>query len=238
MNENTAEQPACKLNGRLLEESQAAWFGLAAQIARRHDTLETYHEAVSRMRLFTAIELPPDMLLRLDRLICALRPEALINWSPLDNLHITAKFIGEWPKARLAELDAALRLLAGRVPFEIEIAELGWFPTERSPRVFWAGVSGGKPLLDLARDTDGECSVLGIPKEERTFSPHLTLARIKHQVPLEPLRRKVQELGRVSLGSFVATSFTLYKSEPGSNASVYSKLHEYEFEPAAAAAKI
>lgn len=189
------------------------------------------------MRLFTAIELPPDMLLRIDRLICALRPNAMINWSPLDNLHVTTKFIGEWPAPRLQELSTALGHLTARVPFEIEIAELGWFPKERSPRVFWAGVHAGEPLADLARTTEDKLHSLGVAKEERAFSPHLTLARIKHQVPLEPLRRKVGELGRVSLGTFVATGFTLYKSEPGSNASIYSKLREYDFR-AAEAAKI
>lgn len=187
------------------------------------------------MRLFTAIELPPDMLLRLERLIIALRATAMINWSPLDNLHITTKFIGEWPASRLAELDGALRSVVRRTPFEIEIAELGWFPKERSPRVFWAGVHGGEPLAELARATEHALESLGVPKEDRPFSPHLTLARIKHQVPLEALRRKVEDLGRVSLGTFMATSFALYKSEPGSNASVYTKLHEYEFETAEAA---
>ena len=60
------------------------------------------------MRLFTALDLPPDVLLRLERLLAALRPEASIKWSPLDNLHITTKFIGEWPEKRVDELDAAL----------------------------------------------------------------------------------------------------------------------------------
>lgn len=190
------------------------------------------------MRLFTAIEIPPDMLLRLDRLMIALRPSAIINWSPIDNLHITTKFIGEWPPARLDEIDGALKQVTGRAPFEIEIAELGWFPKERAPRVFWAGVDGGESLVELARATEERLHCLGVAKEERVFSPHLTLARIKHQVPLEPLRRKVQDLGRVSLGTFAATAFALYKSQPGSNASVYSKLNEYQFESAAAAAKI
>ncbi len=188
------------------------------------------------MRLFTAIELPPDMLLRLDRLMAALRPEAMIKWSPLDNLHITTKFIGEWPPSRLDDLQQQLATLNSRPPFEIEIAGLGWFPNEFSPRVFWAGVHGGAPLEDLARATETALQPLGIVPENRSFSPHLTLARIRHQVPLGQLRHRVQELGRVSLGTFTATGFALYRSEPGSNASIYRKLSEYEFAPAAVAA--
>lgn len=190
------------------------------------------------MRLFTAIELPPDMLLRLDRLICAVRPDAMINWSPLDNLHITTKFIGEFAPARIEELSEALARLTDRTAFEVEIAELGWFPNARSPRVFWAGVQGGDSLPLLARATEDVLQPLGIERETRPYSPHLTIARIKHQVPLEHLRHKVEGLGRVSLGTFVATGFALYRSEPGSNASIYRKLREYEFQPARAAAKI
>src|ERR1700760_3160588 len=61
----------------------------------------------SHMRLFTALELSPEVLIRLERLTSVLRPEALINWSPLDNLHITTKFIGEWPETRLDDLGGA-----------------------------------------------------------------------------------------------------------------------------------
>ncbi|HSU59908.1 MAG TPA: RNA 2',3'-cyclic phosphodiesterase, partial [Bryobacteraceae bacterium] len=85
------------------------------------------------MRLFTAIHLTPEILLRLERLLSTLRAEALIKWSPLDNLHITTKFIGEWPEARLDELHEALGALAPREPFQVELKDLGWFPNERSP---------------------------------------------------------------------------------------------------------
>src|SRR5689334_19614087 len=146
------------------------------------------------MRLFTAIDLPTEVLLRLERLISALRPEALIKWSPLDNLHITTKFIGEWPEARLDELHEALSSVEPREPFDVEVRNLGWFPNERSPRVLWAGVDGGPALLKLVQDTENSLLAVGIPKEDRGFSAHLTLARIKNPVPLHRLRQKVEEM--------------------------------------------
>lgn len=187
------------------------------------------------MRLFTAIELPSDVLARLERLIASLRPEALVKWSPLDNLHITVKFIGEWPEARLEELDGKLATLVPREPFDLEIRELCWFPNERAPRVLCAGVDGGRGLIELAKDTEEVLAPLGIAKEERAFSPHLTLARMKNPVPLGRLRQRIREIQPVAFGSFRPAHFSLFRSEPGSNASIYRRLCAYRFQTARAA---
>ena len=146
------------------------------------------------MRLFTAIDLPAEMLLRLERLLSMLRPEALIKWSPLDNLHITTKFIGEWPEQRLEELREALAGLTPRETFEVQVRDLGWFPSERSPRVLWAGVQAGPALKQLMADTEERLLKLGVAKDEKAQNPHLTLARIKGPAPLRNLRKKVEEL--------------------------------------------
>jgi len=187
------------------------------------------------MRLFTAIDLPPNVLLRLERLQSALRPEALIKWSPLDNLHITTKFIGEWPDTRLEELSDTLQKVAQRVPFELELKDLGWFPNERSPRVLWVGIRREKALRDLAQETEECLFTLGIAKEDRPFTPHLTLARVKSPVPLDGLRAKVHEMRSTELGVFAASQFSLFRSDPGSNSSIYRKLRIYNFESALAA---
>jgi RNA 2',3'-cyclic 3'-phosphodiesterase len=186
------------------------------------------------MRLFTAVDLPSEILLRLERLVSALRSEAPIKWSPLDNLHVTTKFIGQWPEARLAELDEALQSIAPRDPFEVELKTLGWFPNVRSPHTFWIGVHG-RELHELARETEERLEPLGIARETREFSPHLTLARIKTPVPLRRLREKVAEMQPAALGHFRVSRFALYRSDPGSNASIYRKLREYHFESALAA---
>jgi 2'-5' RNA ligase len=187
------------------------------------------------MRLFTAIDLPSDILLRLERLLSALRPEALIKWSPLDNLHITTKFIGEWPEARVPELHDALRRVTRRQPFDIELKGLGWFPNERSPRVLWLGVEGGTHLSDLASETENALAPLGIAKESREFSPHLTLARIKSPVPLSNLRKRVQQMQPAEMGTIAVRRLSLFRSRPGTNASIYEKLMDYEFESVMAA---
>jgi RNA 2',3'-cyclic 3'-phosphodiesterase len=187
------------------------------------------------MRLFTAIDLPAGIRLRLERLLSALRPEAPIKWSPLDNLHITTKFIGEWPEQRLEEIHDALSQIAPCEPFEISLRDLGWYPNERAPRVLWVGVHAGRELTALAEQIETRLEALGVAREERPFSPHLTLARIKHPAPLQALRQTVERLQPADLGQFRVAHFSLFRSEPGSNASVYRKLRDYRLEAALAA---
>ena len=62
------------------------------------------------MRLFTGIDLPDDVREKLERLLMHLRPCAHLKWSPVYNLHVTLKFIGEWPEEKLPQLEAALRI--------------------------------------------------------------------------------------------------------------------------------
>jgi 2'-5' RNA ligase len=183
----------------------------------------------SLMRLFTAIDLPPDVTRRLDGLIAKLRPLARIGWSPAANLHITTKFVGQWPEERLAELQRALASLGCRAPIPIRVGGLGFFPNRKSPRVFWAGVEAPAELGALARDTDAALAKLGVQAESRAYSPHLTLARIKQAAGLESVQREIERSGQPDFGSFVADRFYLYLSKPGASGSVYTKLSEFPF---------
>lgn len=166
------------------------------------------------MRLFAAIDLPEEVRNHLRSLLDRLKPLARINWSPVENLHITAKFIGEWPEARLDEMKRALAAIPRGGAIEISIRGLGWFPNDRRPRVLWAGVEGGESLTKLARTTEQAVAALGVPVENRIFSPHLTLARIREAVPLDALRSALANT-TTDFGSFRATDFFLYLSAGG-----------------------
>ncbi len=183
------------------------------------------------MRLFTAIDLPPDVSRNLDRLLTRLRPTAHIKWSPLENLHITTKFIGEWPSERLGEIEAALAAVERPEPFSVALRGLGFFPNPHAPRVFWVGVEASPALAELAQRTDLALAELGVPREARPFSPHLTLARIKEPVPLTALRQAIAQLESLEFGAFQADRFILYRSELRPGGSVYTKLTEFPFRP-------
>ena len=160
-----------------------------------------------------------------------LRPTAHLKWVTVYNLHLTLKFIGEWPEEKLPQLDAALRSIRKRPPVPLEVRGLGWYPNARGPRVFWAAVDGGDALPALVRDIEVTLDPLGIVKETRTFTAHLTLARIKEPVPLDALRSAVAQLGSADYGSFQADRFYLFRSQPGSAGSIYTKLSEFPLHP-------
>ena len=179
------------------------------------------------MRLFAAVDIPQEVVDRLDRLISKWRPLADLRWSRAGNLHITTKFIGEWPQERLEEMIACLRRIPMRDPIPVAVRGLGWFPHERSPRVLWAGVEAPPSLHELAAATVLACENLGIAAEKRPFSPHLTLARIDPGSRLEKLREAIAALDTRDFGNFRADRFFLYESKLRPGGSVYTKLAEF-----------
>jgi 2'-5' RNA ligase len=179
------------------------------------------------MRLFIGIDPREEVRERLERLLMHLRPCAHLKWSPVYNLHMTLKFIGEWSEDKLPQLEAALRSIPPREPIPAEVKGLGWFPNPHHPRVFWVAVQGGETLTALAKDINAALGPLGIPSEDRPFNAHLTLARVKEPAPLQALRTAIAQLESVDYGPLLVDRFYLYRSQPGSAGSIYTKLSEY-----------
>jgi len=179
------------------------------------------------MRLFTAIDLSEEVRRNLERLLERLRPTARLRWSRPENLHLTTKFIGEWPEARLEELKQALAAIPRPGAIAIAVRGLGWFPNARAPRVFWAGIEAGSGLAELARQTELSTSRLGVPEEGRPYSPHLTLARVPPGTPLGPLEKAIAGIGAPDFGRFTAVCFHLYRSELSPTGSRYTKLADF-----------
>ena len=178
------------------------------------------------MRLFTGISPSPAVLGNLQRVIEQLRPIVRLKWSPVENLHITTKFIGSWPDERLEEMKQALASLETLDPFEITIVGFGFLPNPRRPHVFFVGVQGGAQLPELARRIDEVLEGVGCAREKRPYSPHLTLARIKDE-NVRGLHERIASMTNFDFGTFPATEFRLYLSKPGPGGSVYSTLASF-----------
>jgi 2'-5' RNA ligase len=172
---------------------------------------------VSPMRLFTGISLAPNVIDNVSAVLDERKPTADLKWSPIQNLHITCKFIGAWPEDHLAELKAALSTVPVAGPIPIVISGVGFFSNS-----FFAGVQAGPQLSELVAAIDQALVPLGCQPEDRTFHPHVTLARFKHSSDLPTLRENLD------FGAFNAQEFHLYLSEPTPRGSVYTKLATYD----------
>jgi 2'-5' RNA ligase len=179
------------------------------------------------MRLFTGFDLPAEVVRALEAVLDRLRPAADIRWIPPANLHVTTRFIGEWPEERLPELRAALGGIPRHPPIRIHIQNLGFFPNPHSPRTFWAGVEASPDLAALASATGRVLEPLGLKPESRPFNPHLTLARIGEAGPSRKLRETIAALPSLEFGAFSADRFFLYRSRPAAAGSVYTRLAEF-----------
>jgi len=179
------------------------------------------------MRLFTAIDLSAEVRANIEDLQRKLKPAARLQWSSSANLHITTKFIGEWPASRLGEVNAALSAMKPVGPIEMAIRGFGWFPEAPPPTVFWVGIQAPAALPALAKATDDATATLGVQRETRPYTPHLTLARLKAQDPLAPLQQAIRNLPSQEFGSFIATRYHLYLSESSSSGVVYTKLADF-----------
>jgi 2'-5' RNA ligase len=127
------------------------------------------------MRLFIAIELPDDLKKTLSRLRADV-PGA--RWVPPEQLHLTLAFLGEVEEKTAGELGERLALIQ-TPPFQLRFSGTGCFPNRHRPRVLWAGLEPNPRLTHLAARVHEAVLACGIPQEERPFSPHITLARLK-----------------------------------------------------------
>ena len=153
---------------------------------------------------------------------------AIIRWVPIQNIHLTLKFLGDIAPANIDSLTRMLGMEASRIePFDIYIGGLGSFPSLKRPRVLFVGVQAPAELEALYRGIESACARLGYEPEERGFSPHLTLGRVKQDASAadqQKIRRISEELKIDSLGTARVDSVHLYKSELKPNGAVYTQL--------------
>lgn len=186
------------------------------------------------MRLFIALDIPAEVRERLSQYVERVRiyaPDA--RWARTESLHVTLKFIGEVSDAKAQEIKTSLQQVKAK-PFEIDFKEIGFFPTPKSARVFWAGVHASEALKELASAIEASVEKAGIPREKRAYHPHLTLARAPEAGASRHCFRLLQErLGGEPLpqfGTMTAREFFLYQSQIMRGGARYTKLQRFPFE--------
>lgn len=182
------------------------------------------------MRLFVAVPLPVEIKNQLGKLIDDWRRDRdNIAWVKEENLHLTLKFLGEATERRLAPLKSGLsESLEQWEAFNISLKGAGGFPNLVRPRVLWIGVTEGrKNLRTLANSADEATRPLGFSPEQRDFSAHLTVGRVKGTTLSASL------LGKLSSCAFeakdvIVSEVVLFQSELAPGGSIYTPLASFE----------
>ena len=161
-----------------------------------------------------------------ETLVSALAP-ARVRWIPAANLHLTIWFLGEVPEPLAANVLETLTPPLELPSFRLALAGLGTFPPSGSPRVLWLGVDEGMDALSRAHALVGDrLRPLGFAPERRTYSAHLTLARVNTPLP-QSSRRTVREVlarQRANAGACRVDALTVFRSRTAPAGAVYEPL--------------
>jgi 2'-5' RNA ligase len=187
------------------------------------------------VRLFVALEIPSAVRDRFAALINELRAwhskssAKKPRWVRPENLHVTLKFIGPIEPAKLDPIRASLAGVLSEAPVDLRFRGLGFFPNAKRPRVLWAGTTASQNLSSLARDIDASLAELGIPAEERVFTPHLTLARCEPSGISAALSAAVERDSARDFGELRTNAFHLVKSKLKASGAEYTTLQSFVF---------
>ena len=183
------------------------------------------------MRLFVALQIPSSVRENLAALIQEMRsiaPE--LKWVRPENLHVTLKFLGETPPEKLDALRDTLAAARSAQPLHLRFHGVGFFPNDKRPRVFWAGLTSSPDLAPLAHEIDLATAALGFPPETRAFTPHLTLARF-NQPAISPqqLHAAAENSATREFGTLNTATFHLVRSQLKPTGAEYTTLQSFPF---------
>ena len=182
------------------------------------------------LRLFVALAFPDEVRAELRRAADAMRAFAPhgTRWANVDGAHLTLRFIGSTPPDAVPPLgEAIVRAAEGIAPFELLLGGAGVFPPRGAPRVLWVGVDGAlDALTGLHGSVEDALEATGIPRDERTFAPHVTFARVNTRLwrdESQALRASVVALD-VRRIAFTVEEVGLYHSDLLPTGAVYTCL--------------
>lgn len=186
---------------------------------------------MNQIRTFIALDFPLSILDSIEQQTKRLRQtlgNEVIRWVLTHNLHLTLKFLGNVPVSHLEFLNQMLVQATDSITqFDLQIGGVGSFPNSNRPRVLWVGIHAPAALSNLQKAIEEGAKRLGYEKEERPFSPHLTLGRVRQGLDGKDLQKISNALSSIQLGKIGIArvdSVHIYKSDLNSEGSVYTKL--------------
>ena len=190
---------------------------------------------MEQIRCFIAIELPAELKLKLAQLEAQLKAEEQpwVKWVRPDSIHLTLKFLGNIAVDMTAAITGAIEESArGIIPFHLRASELGVFPNLKRAQVAWVGMSGEvDKLSQLQERLESNLTPLGFTPESRSFTPHLTLARLSNRASLDDRQRfgKLIASTRFEAGDIEVDAISLIRSQLTRGGAIYSRLSLVRF---------
>lgn len=186
---------------------------------------------MEEVRSFVAIELPDKLKEELRSLEAQLKSggNSFVKWVDPQSIHLTLKFLGNVPSGRLDDIVKVLEgVVAGIPPFHLEVKELGVFPNLRRLQVIWVGLRGNlETLRQLQKRVESALIPLGFPVENRDFTPHLTLGRVREGVPSdsrERLGKLIAEAKFEAVTGIEVSTLSLMRSQLTRAGAIYSRI--------------
>ncbi len=185
-----------------------------------------------RVRAFLAIDLPSAVKEEIGKIQERLKvPVNGIRWVKPEGIHLTLKFFGDISQEEIAAISPVVeKAAAGIRPLSLSVGNLGVFPGVSRPRVLWIGMNGDLAVLSaLQQEIETGLASRGFKKEERTFTPHLTLGRIRSPREVSGLDKALAKREDYQAGRFTAEGLTLFKSDLTREGAIYSALAYFPF---------
>ena len=166
------------------------------------------------VRVFLSIDIDDQALLsRVEQIQQRLDPQAAkMKLVEINNIHFTLHFFGDTPVERIQKIKDHLEMIK-IVPFEITISGVGAFPNKRKPRIIWIGVTQNEQQVqDLKFEIDSLLKDIGYQPERRKYTPHATIARVRHVKNSGKIANNLEELSNESIGTMTVSGFNMMKS--------------------------
>ncbi|MBI5055953.1 MAG: RNA 2',3'-cyclic phosphodiesterase [Nitrospirae bacterium] len=180
------------------------------------------------MRSFIAIELSEAAIAALSGLQHELKKSgADVRWVRTEGIHLTLRFLGNIEDK---DADKIVKIIEGTckkyTAFNLELRGAGVFPNMKSPRVLWVGVTGNGAFIKLQQEIEDGMASLGFEKEDRRFTPHLTLGRFRSMSGKDALLNAIESHKESRLGVIEVRAVYLMRSDLSPAGAKYTRVAE------------
>ncbi len=182
-----------------------------------------------RIRCFIAINLDEKLKRDLYHATEELRDmKCDVKWVPMENLHITLKFLGDTPEECIPKISERLAVASGsRTPFRMKLHAAGVFPDRRRPTVVWIDILDSRELIKLYNKVEESLVTIGFKEDNKPFTPHLTIGRVRSPKGSAPLVTMVETLKENDFGIIEVEKISLMKSNLKPSGAQYTSVAEY-----------